>query len=119
MSTNPKTGKDYRKDTGNLITFNPTDAKAEWAKAQQELGKSSLTLTLLTADTEDAKNAGEFLQGQIESHLPGVHITLKSIPVAQRIAWSAQAIMTSRLGLGPQILTIRSTSWMCINRLVS
>lgn len=86
LSTNPKTGKDYRKDTGNLITFNPTDAKAEWAKAQQELGKSSLTLTLLTADTEDAKNAGEFLQGQIESHLPGVHITLKSIPVAQRIA---------------------------------
>lgn len=86
LSDNPATGKDYRKDTGDLSTFDPTDAKAEWAKAQQALGKKTLTLTLLTADTQDAKNAGEFLQGQIESHLPGLHITLKSIPVAQRIA---------------------------------
>ncbi|WP_407892626.1 peptide ABC transporter substrate-binding protein [Lacticaseibacillus sp. N501-2] len=86
LSTNPNTGVDYRKDTGNLITFDPADAKVEWAKAQQELGKSTLNLTLLTADTEDAKNAGEFLQGQISSHLPGLHITLKSIPLAQRIA---------------------------------
>lgn len=86
LSSNPKTGQDYRQDTGNLITYNPTEAKAEWAKAQQELGQSSLTLTLLTADTEDAKNAGEFLQGQIEAHLPGIHITLKSMPVAQRIS---------------------------------
>lgn len=79
------TGKDYRKSTGQLLTYSPAKAKTNWKTAQQELDKKKVTLELLVADTPQAKNIGEFLQGQIEKNLSGVTITIKSVPVAQRI----------------------------------
>lgn len=79
------TNKDYRKATGQLLPYSPTKAKTNWQLAQKELNKKKVTLELLVADTPQAKNVGEFLQGQIEKHLSGVTITIKSVPVAQRI----------------------------------
>lgn len=79
------TGKDYRQSTGQLLAYSPKKAQVNWKLAQKELNKKKVTLELLVADTPQAKNVGEFLQGQVEKHLPGVTITIKSIPVAQRI----------------------------------
>ncbi|WP_367297926.1 peptide ABC transporter substrate-binding protein [Loigolactobacillus coryniformis] len=79
-------GQDYRKATGQLLTYSPAKAKKNWQLAQKELNKKKVTLELLVADTPQAKNVGEYLQGQIEKHLAGVTITIKSVPVAQRIA---------------------------------
>ncbi|MFC6171237.1 peptide ABC transporter substrate-binding protein [Loigolactobacillus jiayinensis] len=78
-------GKDYRKSTGQLLPYSPAKAKVNWKLAEKELNKKKVTLELLVADTPQAKTVGEFLQSQIEKHLPGVTITLKSVPVAQRI----------------------------------
>ncbi|MFC6171898.1 peptide ABC transporter substrate-binding protein [Loigolactobacillus jiayinensis] len=79
-------GKDYRNSTGQFLTYAPSKAKANWKLAQKELNKKKVTLELLVADTPQAKNVGEYLQGQIEKNLAGVTISIKSVPVAQRIA---------------------------------
>ncbi|MCH4170602.1 MAG: peptide ABC transporter substrate-binding protein [Lactobacillus sp.] len=85
LATNPTTGKDYRQDTGDLLSYSPKKAAAEWQKAKKELGKDSIELELLAADTTQAKNVAEFLQSQYEKNLSGLKIDIKAIPVAQRI----------------------------------
>ncbi|GAF38961.1 putative pheromone binding protein [Agrilactobacillus composti DSM 18527 = JCM 14202] len=85
LATNPTTNKDYRKDTGNLLSYNPKAAAKEWKLAQKQLGIKNVTIQLLSADTDQAKNVSQYLQSQIESHLKGVTISVKAMPVAQRI----------------------------------
>ncbi|MCH4170208.1 MAG: peptide ABC transporter substrate-binding protein [Lactobacillus sp.] len=85
LATNPSTNKDYRKDTGDLLSYNPKAAAKEWKLAQQQLGTKKLTIQLLSADSTQAKNVSEYLQSQIQTHLKGVTINVKAMPVAQRI----------------------------------
>ena len=78
-------GKDYtdlvRGDaTKKFNTYNRKEAQAYWKKAQKELGKSSVSLTILTYDDDASKKGGEYLQSAIESALKGVNARVQSIP---------------------------------------
>lgn len=83
---NSETKKEYRSQAGNMITYNKKAAQTEWAKAKEELGKDNLTLELLTSDTNEAKQVGAFLQSQLEQNLPGLKVTVRSIPLKSRLA---------------------------------
>lgn len=77
-------GKDYtdlvRGDaTKKFNTYNRKEAQAYWKKAQKELGKSSVSLTILTYDDDASKKGGEYLQSAIESALKGVNAIVQSI----------------------------------------
>ncbi|WP_416354069.1 peptide ABC transporter substrate-binding protein [Agrilactobacillus fermenti] len=85
LATDPSNGKDYRQETGQLLTYDPKQAKSEWRKAQSELKTKHIALELLSADTSQAKSIAEFLQSQLQNHLQGLTINVKAIPVAQRI----------------------------------
>ncbi|AYM01459.1 peptide ABC transporter substrate-binding protein [Levilactobacillus yiduensis] len=83
---NPKTGQDMATEVGNLLPHNVAKAKAYWAKYLKETGKTSVTLNLLTDDTDDDKKVGTYLQSVMEKHLKGLTITTTAIPHAQHVA---------------------------------
>lgn len=84
--TDQATGNDYRDDVGDLVTYNPKKAKAEWKLAQKQLGKKKITLELLTSDIDDAKRVGEFIQSDLMDNLPGLTIKLHAIPLKSRLS---------------------------------
>ncbi|KRL01162.1 peptide ABC transporter substrate-binding protein [Liquorilactobacillus capillatus] len=83
---NSKTSNDYRQDAGNMLTYNLKDARKEWTEAKKELGSNKINIQLLTSDTTDSKQIGEYLQSQLETNLPGLSVSLQSIPLKSRLA---------------------------------
>lgn len=83
---NPTTGKDFNDDTGNLYPYNLKKAKAYWKQAQSQLGKKNVTIELLTADVDVSKAVGEYVQSTAQQNLPGLKVTLKSVPLNNEIA---------------------------------
>lgn len=84
--TDSSTGNDYRKDAGDMVTYNVKNARKEWKIAQRQLGKKKITLELLTSDIDDAKRVGEFIQSDLMRNLPGLTINVRSIPLKSRLA---------------------------------
>lgn len=84
--TDQSTGKDYRQDAGDLVTYNPENARKEWNLGKKELGKEKINLELLTSDVDDSKRVGEFIQSNLMKNLPGLNLTVKSIPLKSRLA---------------------------------
>lgn len=91
FASDPKSGEDFRKENGDLLPFDKAKAQEEWAKAKQELGKEEISLEVLSADNAVAKKTLEFLQGQLEENLPGLKITLKSVPLQNRLDLQTQS----------------------------
>lgn len=83
--TDEATGNDYRKDAGDLVTYDLTTARKEWKLAQKELGKK-ITIELLTSDITDSKAVGEFLQSNLMQNLPGLTVKVRSMPLKSRLA---------------------------------
>ena len=84
--TDQATGNDYRKDAGDLVTYNAKEAKKEWQLGLKQLGKNKLTLELLTSDIDDAKRVGEFIQSNLMKNLPGLTLRVRSIPLKSRLS---------------------------------
>lgn len=79
-------GKDYRASAGKLMTYNLKQAQKEWALAKKQLGKSKITIELLTSDMDASKRVGEYLQSNLMKNLPGLTVKLRSIPLKSRLA---------------------------------
>lgn len=86
FAKDPANNKDFRSENGNLMAYNPKEAKIEWEKAKSDLGVTTLTLELLSSDAGSAKKTVEFLQDQFQENLPGLKINLKSVPLKNRLA---------------------------------
>lgn len=86
FAQNPETGKDFREDSGNHLTYNVAEAKEHFAKAKQQLGKSEITLELVGDDQEFAKKTLEFIQSELQTNLDGLKINLKTVPYKNRLA---------------------------------
>ncbi|MER2118075.1 MAG: peptide ABC transporter substrate-binding protein, partial [Enterococcus casseliflavus] len=78
FAKDPETDQDFREENGDLLPYDLTAAQALWAQAKEELGQDEITLELLSADTAAAKKTIEFVQGQLETNLPGLTIDAKS-----------------------------------------
>ncbi|GHN35530.1 oligopeptide ABC transporter substrate-binding protein [Lactobacillus delbrueckii] len=79
-------GKDYRTSAGKLMTYNLKQAQKEWDLAKKQLGKSKITIELLTSDMDASKRVGEYLQSNLMKNLPGLTVKLRSIPLKSRLA---------------------------------
>lgn len=87
MSFDEESGKDFREINGdNMVKFDPEYAKQEFEKGLEELGQDSIQLELLGYDTDAAKSAMEFLQGQLQQNLPGLSLQITSVPFKNGIA---------------------------------
>jgi len=81
----PTTGKDFTTDVGNLLSYHPQQATKLWTSAKRELGIKKASLDLVTADTDEQKHVAQYLQQQAQKYMPGLTITIKSLPLAQQI----------------------------------
>lgn len=84
-----QSGKDFRETAGDSYdswTCDVTAAQDYWAKGLEELGKDSLTLSLMCEDTDTVQQVAQFLQSQWQTNLPGLTIELTVEPKKARLA---------------------------------
>ncbi|MFS0750031.1 peptide ABC transporter substrate-binding protein [Oceanobacillus sp. 1P07AA] len=85
LAKNPETDEDFRQESGDLISYDPEQAKEYWEKGLEELGVQELQLDFLSDDTENAKTTSEYFQNQLESNLEGLSIKLTNVPFKVRL----------------------------------
>lgn len=84
-------GKDYTdlvtdKQTKDVTSYQPKKAKKLFKEGQSELGKSKLSLNLVSFDGDDAKHTAEAIQSQLEENLPGLSVRVQSIPIKSALS---------------------------------
>lgn len=84
-------GEDYQTEAGPMLEYNLEAAQADWAKAKAALGKDTIELQLLTSDVGLSKRTAEFLQAQLEANLPGLKLTISSVPLKNRLEFQRQS----------------------------
>lgn len=84
----PETETDFVDDLDITGQFDEDLATAYWEEAQAELGVDEIQLNLLASDTESVRTVTEYIQGQIQSTLPGVSVSLQNVPTKNRIEQS-------------------------------
>lgn len=81
-----KDGKDYRDVAGKMgYSYNGEEAKKYWDKAKEEVGFGTVTLELVTFDSDTSKRQAEFMQSELQENLPGLTIKIKTQPFKQKI----------------------------------
>ncbi|MDR7072010.1 peptide ABC transporter substrate-binding protein [Fictibacillus barbaricus] len=80
-----KDGEDFRKTNGNFGKFDPEGAKKLFEEGLKEIGKKEVSLELLNYDSESSKKIGEFIKNQLEKNLPGMKVSIKAQPFAQKL----------------------------------
>ncbi|WP_066372105.1 peptide ABC transporter substrate-binding protein [Neobacillus fumarioli] len=78
-------GKDFRDGAGTYLKTDKEQAKKLWEQGLKELGKTSITFTMVGQDTETAKKEDAFIKDQLEKTLPGLTVNIQSVPFKIRI----------------------------------
>ncbi|MEG2245881.1 MAG: ABC transporter substrate-binding protein [Peptostreptococcaceae bacterium] len=79
-------GKDYREVAGPMgYEHNDEEAAKTWEKAKEEVGFDTVTLELLTFDSESSKRQAEFMQAELQGALPGLKVEIKTQPFKQKL----------------------------------
>ncbi|MGO3731552.1 MAG: peptide ABC transporter substrate-binding protein [Vagococcus sp.] len=90
FAKNPETGEEFREENGDLLSYNVKEAQKNWKLGKEELGKDKIDLNLMSADSGVAKKTIEYVQGQLEQNLPGLTLSLKSVPLQNRLDFQNQ-----------------------------
>lgn len=80
LASNPESGSDFREDAGDLTRPDLEEAQMAWEEGLNELGMTSLSLELMTTDSEDSKKFAEFFQDQLQENLPGLTVSIRQVP---------------------------------------
>ncbi|HDR3890921.1 TPA: peptide ABC transporter substrate-binding protein [Bacillus cereus] len=80
-----ETGKDFRKENGDLSPYDLQNAKKVWEEAKKELGVEQVTLEFLTFEQDNAKRMAEYIKGDLEKNLHGLTIQIKQQPFKQKL----------------------------------
>ena len=86
LATDPETDEDFREQNGDLSTYDVAAAQEYWQTGLDELGVDSISLELLSDDTDNSKRSSEFIQSQLVTNLPGLQINLRNVPFKVRLA---------------------------------
>lgn len=81
----PETDEDFRDINGDLVTYNTEEALQYWEQGLSEIGEDSVELEIIGDDSETAKTFAEYVSNQLETNLPGLDITIRSVPFEQRL----------------------------------
>lgn len=77
-------GDDFRTDE-HFLHEGVEKAKQYWQKGLREVGRESVTLELLTYDSENSSIISQYVKNQLETNLPGLTIRLKPQPYNQKL----------------------------------
>jgi len=101
----PDGSGDFRKVSGDLVTYDTAAAKEFWEKGLKELGVDSVEIEFLGGDTDVSKTMNEYLANQLQTNLPGLKVTLKQVPFEQRLDLDTKQDYDLQLaGWGPDYL---------------
>ncbi|MBE7094898.1 MULTISPECIES: peptide ABC transporter substrate-binding protein [Bacillus cereus group] len=82
---NEETGKDFRKENGDLSAYDLQNAQKIWEEAKKELGVEQVNLEFLTFEQDNAKRMTEYIKGDLEKNLQGLTIQIKQQPFKQKL----------------------------------
>ncbi|HDR7781736.1 MULTISPECIES: peptide ABC transporter substrate-binding protein [Bacillus] len=82
---NEETGKDFRKENGDLSSYDLQNAKKIWEESKKELGVEQVNLEFLTFEQDNAKRIAEYIKGDLEKNLQGLTIQIKQQPFKQKL----------------------------------
>ncbi|ENQ3112157.1 peptide ABC transporter substrate-binding protein [Bacillus sp. GKis3/1] len=82
---NKETGKDFRKENGDLSSYDLQNAKKIWEEAKKELGVEQVNFEFLTFEQDNAKRMAEYIKGDLEKNLHGLTIQIKQQPFKQKL----------------------------------
>ncbi|KYZ67375.1 peptide ABC transporter substrate-binding protein [Bacillus sp. GZT] len=82
---NEETGKDFRKENGNLSSYDLQNAKKIWEEVKKELGVEQVSFEFLTFEQDNAKRMAEYIKGDLEKNLQGLTIQIKQQPFKQKL----------------------------------
>lgn len=77
--------KDFREGAGTYLQTNKEEAKKLWEKGLAELGVKEVNFVYVGGDTETAKLSDAFVKDQLEKNLPGLKLSIESVPFKIRI----------------------------------
>ena len=83
LATGPD-GKDFRETSDKFLTYNMDKANEHFAKAKEELGKSTLSFELLIEDSEESRTNAEAIQSDL-NELDGLDIKITTVPKSERL----------------------------------
>ncbi len=85
-------GQDFSKAaakaTSDETKYDKAEAKKLWQEGLKETGISNLSVEYLTDDTDGAKKSAEYFQSQLEKTLPGLKISISTVPFKSRLTRS-------------------------------
>jgi oligopeptide transport system substrate-binding protein len=84
IAVNPDNGKSITEDFGVQVYTDLEKAKQYFSDALKELGTDSITLRLVTSDSDESIKIGQYLQSIYETNLPGLKIDLANVPASVR-----------------------------------
>lgn len=87
---NPETNEDFRKEAGDVMAFDKTKALDYWNKAKAELG-DKINIELMVTDDGVYKKMGEYIQGNLEENLPGLKISIRSMPTEAALNFARES----------------------------
>ncbi|MCT0025955.1 peptide ABC transporter substrate-binding protein [Weissella confusa] len=80
----PNTDKDFTVGAHTkYVSYDKAQAAKLWQQGLKQVGQKQVKLTLLTNDTDAAKQTGQYLQSQLETNLKGLTVSVKSVPAKQ------------------------------------
>ncbi|UQS82980.1 peptide ABC transporter substrate-binding protein [Bombilactobacillus thymidiniphilus] len=82
---NSQTGVDFAKQAGQLTQYDPQEARQLWRSGLRELGMKSAKCTILSSNDDNSKKIDEFIQSNLEKHLPNLQVSIKSVPFNSRL----------------------------------
>ncbi len=82
---NEETGKNFRKENGDLSSYDLQNAKKIWEEAKKELGVEQINFEFLTFEQDNAKRMAEYIKGDLEKNLHGLTIQIKQQPFKQKL----------------------------------
>ncbi len=86
LAKNPKTGKDFAEDVGNLVPYDTAKAKQYWNKFLKENGNKQYSLTILANDSDTSKNVAEYVQAQWQKLFKNLKVSVQAMPLQQQIS---------------------------------
>jgi oligopeptide transport system substrate-binding protein len=72
--------RDGEAGVGDELRYNPAKGLEYWNKAKGELGVDKLSFSIIHEDGEFFVNVSQFIQAQLQSNLPGLSVTILSMP---------------------------------------
>ena len=80
--------KQAAKSTSDTTTYDKAAAKKLWQEGLKEVGINSLEVEFLTDDSDGAKKSAEYFQSQLQKTLPGLKISITTVPFKSRLTRS-------------------------------